>query len=211
MEHSHIYILSAGADVYKVGLTADDVQKRAKSLSTGSAHRLTVEAVFDVPKSIASACERAAHCALADSASVDSGGREFFQAQSLEDLRARVEAAIKQVCELHSSAVQALQDLPSGVDVVDIEKSPAQDRICELLARRKHLDREIGRLGLEKSLIEREILARCQGKLCLGPKPLLEWKAFSQKRVDLLQLRRDFAETAQAVTRDVVCRRPVWY
>lgn len=211
MELSHVYVLSAGPDLYKIGLTADDVQKRVKALSTGSAHRLTEVAVFDVPRKMAYVCERAVHCALTDLACSDAGGREFFRSSSSEELCSRVEEAVRHVLQVDSLCVQALEGIPSEPEVFDAEKAPAYSVLLGLLAQRRCLEGKIRKLALEKELIEKAVLRHCPGGLSLGSRPLLEWRSFSRKQVDLTQLRREYAAVADTVTKTVSCRRPVWH
>jgi hypothetical protein len=228
-ETEQIYVLAAGNNLFKVGLTSGPVKKRLKALSTGAARPLILVTSFQVPIGLGHYCERAAHLALEDQAATDAGGREFFRASSSAELCEKVRQSVQKVVDFHNHTADVLGEIKDTVkdttmkDIIKDSTEETEDLditvslnerqragLYDMLARRRNIGAEIRRLELEKTLVEQEILRRFRGNLNDGPRPLLQWRYSSQRRIDLTQLRARHPDLAQALTRETTSRRPVF-
>ena len=218
-----IYVLGAGNNVFKVGMTRGTLKQRIAGLSTGAVSQLKALCEIIVPIERLSDCEQYVHASLARSRIREAGGSEFFRgATSEDDFVKTVEGLvaaytshcdrISDVLERDFSKATAPYSLGAPVLCSDAEHlTLVGPDIVQLFDERRDLRAEIKVLELKQNALERELLETFKDRevsSSTDQSPLLRWRISTSRRVDLSALRGAHAAIVEDFTRSVSTASP---
>ena len=187
---AYVYIFQSGSDnLFKIGRTKGDVEKRRKNLSTGNPHQLTAYRVIETEKD--SLLENYLHRKFAGNISKRSDATEFYEIPPAELDRGlqEAEAFMEEYLQLLEEA-EELQKKDSNGKIIDPDDEAREiyRELQEVRARARMLD-------FDKAVLENKLKKKI-GE-CDGIEGVAEWKTLLSMRFDSARFKTERPDVYQ--------------